>query len=142
MSGRANPDQPRYVVGHGLQGEGAPFDGAGRRVYATNTSGKGRGKCACGALSAVLPSAGARRRWHVAHKATVLSAPGKPTLLTVRDVLRAHQWVPATSSCACGWRVKGTDQLGNEQLADHQTDAIIDAHLAEADTNFIREQHL
>ena len=61
--------------GHGLAHEGAPHDLRGRRIPGHGAGGKGRGKCACGALSEVLPSGGARKRWHAAHKAEVVGLP-------------------------------------------------------------------
>lgn len=61
------------LAGHGLLNEGAPFDDAGDRVH-VSTSGPGRAKCSCGELSDPLPSGGARRRWHAAHKEAVRSS--------------------------------------------------------------------
>jgi hypothetical protein len=60
------------VRGHGLMYEGAPHDASGRRVIrnflAGGVSGIGRAKCACGALSASLPSAYKRKEWHRDHR--------------------------------------------------------------------------
>lgn len=62
------------LTGHGLISEGAPHDDAG--VYSggggiIRTSGPGRAKCECGALSEYLPSANARKQWHRDHKAQI-----------------------------------------------------------------------
>lgn len=59
------------VVGHGLSAEGAPHDERGDRIGSNTVSGIGRGLCACGATSDVLPSAGQRRRWHREHKQAI-----------------------------------------------------------------------
>lgn len=61
------------VPGHTLRYEGAPFDARGRVLFSLpfKHGGPGRGKCSCGVLSDVLPSAGARQRWHRQHKAEV-----------------------------------------------------------------------
>lgn len=62
------------ITGHGLIREGAAHDDNGdldTRTWVVNTSGAGRGKCQCGALSEVLPSGNARRAWHKVHKAEV-----------------------------------------------------------------------
>lgn len=58
------------VTGHGLVAEGAPHDDAGRRISGIRaaTSGPGRGRCQCGALSDTLESTAARRSWHREHK--------------------------------------------------------------------------
>jgi hypothetical protein len=57
---------------HGLQFEGAPHDSLGRRIVSRQgVGGAGRGKCACGELSELLPSAYARKRWHREHKEEV-----------------------------------------------------------------------
>jgi len=64
---------PRFIVGHGLQHEGAPHDTAGRSM-ARYQGRKGRAKCRCGTLSDVLSSNGARKRWHREHKAAVIVA--------------------------------------------------------------------
>lgn len=65
------------IPGHGLLNEGAPFmiaeDGQTIRRYPYGTSGYGRGVCRCGEMSDLLHSAGQRRRWHAAHKASVAS---------------------------------------------------------------------
>ena len=62
----------RAIKGHGLAGEGAPHDAEGKRIFkdiwSVGTGGEGRGKCSCGELSEVLPSGGARKRWHKTHK--------------------------------------------------------------------------
>lgn len=59
--------------GHGLAHEGAPHDAAGRLRSARypGTSGIGRAKCVCGALSDELDSGAARKRWHKEHKAEI-----------------------------------------------------------------------
>lgn len=61
--------------GHGLAFEGAPFkrvaDGASvkaERVGWQGTGGEGRALCGCGAMSGVLGSGAARKRWHRDHK--------------------------------------------------------------------------
>lgn len=68
------------MADHGLLFEGAPHDEKGHRiVYGRAGSyqgvgGEGRGKCRCGKLSEVLPSAYKRKAWHKLHKAEVSSA--------------------------------------------------------------------
>lgn len=60
------------VTGHTLRSEGAAYDDHGRRINPATIdpySGAGRGKCSCGALSDVLDSGAARKRWHRQHKA-------------------------------------------------------------------------
>lgn len=58
------------IPGHALISEGAAHDADGRRLYCPNNSGgSGRALCSCGALSEVLPSGAARKRWHaLVHK--------------------------------------------------------------------------
>jgi hypothetical protein len=66
----------RYTP-HGLVFEGAPHGDNGERLFIGRgrfwggVGGEGRGKCACGALSPVLPSAVKRKAWHREHKAEV-----------------------------------------------------------------------
>jgi hypothetical protein len=62
----------RQIPGHGLVGEGRPFRANRERV--DSTIGDGRALCACGALSHVLPSTNARKRWHREHKLALLVA--------------------------------------------------------------------
>jgi hypothetical protein len=76
------------VVGHTLVGEGAMhyaddcdrcrYDrpnhrerSGGDRIYG---NGGGHGRCSCGQMSAHLPSAAARQRWHYGHKLLVTEA--------------------------------------------------------------------
>ena len=59
------------VPGHTLRLEGAPYDEDGRLLtngWNASPRGAGCGKCSCGALSDVLPSANARKQWHRDHK--------------------------------------------------------------------------
>ena len=56
------------VPGHTLVGAGAPFDAQGRYLHWEGTRGTGHGKCSCGELSEVLPTAAARKQWHRDHK--------------------------------------------------------------------------
>lgn len=64
------------LAGHELRDEGAPYDGRGRKIWQNRwtTSGRGRAKCSCGALSPELPSGTQRKAWHRAHKAEVRAA--------------------------------------------------------------------
>lgn len=66
MNEVARPPRPPLVRGHGLQGEGAAYEGMSR-VWI------GRGTCACGAQSPVLESDYARKRWHRQHKLDVIA---------------------------------------------------------------------
>ncbi|GGM52333.1 hypothetical protein ACFFX1_55625 [Dactylosporangium sucinum] len=62
------------VAGHALWYEGAAHDDDGHLIESAGRivrSGPGRGKCECGALSWVLPSATARKAWHRQHKTEV-----------------------------------------------------------------------
>lgn len=61
------------VSGHTLRDEGAVYTAEGHRRYLQNLTGYGHGMCSCGALSPVLPSRSARKRWHREHKAEVLA---------------------------------------------------------------------
>ena len=54
------------VKGHTLLFEGQPL---GIDIYARR--GLGRGKCSCGAMSELLLSNAARKRWHKQHKEEV-----------------------------------------------------------------------
>lgn len=68
-------------TGHGLMHEGAPHDAAGRlrpsQGWYVRSSGRGRAKCRCGALSEVLESGAARKRWHVQHKQDIITSQKK-----------------------------------------------------------------
>ena len=66
--------QNTRLPGHELYSEGAPFDAKGRRVGWMGTSGVGRGKCSCGAMSLELTSANKRKAWHRAHKDEIREA--------------------------------------------------------------------
>jgi hypothetical protein len=57
------------LAGHGLIREGWPF--IGTNIEARHRTGPGMAKCECGAMSDVLPSTNARKRWHRGHKAEV-----------------------------------------------------------------------
>lgn len=61
------------VAGHTLWYEGAPHDDRGHRIWRPygSASGRGRGKCSCGALSEMEFTAAARKRWHAEHKQQV-----------------------------------------------------------------------
>ena len=59
------------VNGHTLKREGQPHDNNG--VWRGRGYWEGRGKCSCGALSDVLSTHSARKRWHKRHKAEVLN---------------------------------------------------------------------
>lgn len=52
------------LVGHELRNEGRLYDPSIHRYV----NGPGRAQCSCGEPSATLPSTGARKRWHRAHK--------------------------------------------------------------------------
>lgn len=59
------------LSGHWLVGEGAAHSDSGGRIggFYNSATGPGRAKCGgCGALSEVLPSKSARRRWGSEHK--------------------------------------------------------------------------
>lgn len=58
------------LAGHELQSEGAPYDSNGKltNILYGGTSGVGRGKCSCGALSPDLDSGNQRKAWHRDHK--------------------------------------------------------------------------
>lgn len=60
---------PRFIVGHGLQREGAAHDAFG--FFLGREVREGFGLCACGALSSLLPSIAARKRWHKEHKEAI-----------------------------------------------------------------------
>jgi hypothetical protein len=61
------------LAGHALLHEGAAHDYVGLRIVYGDRS-TGRAKCECGAMSEVLPSGAARRRWHAEiHKPAVLN---------------------------------------------------------------------
>jgi hypothetical protein len=66
------------VVGHALRHEGAPFDRDGKLIHGggfIHTSGVGRARCECGAMSEMLQSANQRKAWHRdVHKPAVASA--------------------------------------------------------------------
>lgn len=57
------------LAGHGLLHEGWPF--IGTKIRATNNTGPGMGKCECGAMSEMVPTRAARKRWHRDHKADI-----------------------------------------------------------------------
>lgn len=62
------------LSGHTLRYEGAPFSADGTLIYDgmhVGTSGEGRAKCSCGALSPVLSSGAQRKAWHRQHKAAI-----------------------------------------------------------------------
>ena len=64
------------LKGHVLLREGDPFDHRKRMIRALhNTPTPGRAMCECGAMSKVLPSGGARKRWHKEHKAAMTPTP-------------------------------------------------------------------
>lgn len=58
------------MSGHTLRNEGGAFDALGHRLHGGKV---GRGKCSCGALSEMLFSRNARKRWHREHKTEVLA---------------------------------------------------------------------
>lgn len=60
------------VEGHTLWYEGAVHDASGLVVLPIRRGGRGRGRCSCNALSEMLDSGAARRRWHRRHKQEVL----------------------------------------------------------------------
>jgi hypothetical protein len=69
------------LTGHGLLNEGAPFlldittnPPVLYRMDSNGTSGVGRGRCTCRAMSPEVETAAARRAWHVQHKAAVVEA--------------------------------------------------------------------
>lgn len=57
-----------------LPGHTLLFEGKLLGIYERNSNGPGVTKCSCGQTSPVLPSTGARKRWHRAHKDTVRAA--------------------------------------------------------------------
>ena len=59
---------------HRLRYAGAPHTEDGALMW-RSIAGGGRAKCSCGWLSHELPSGGARRRAHKAHKLTETSWP-------------------------------------------------------------------
>lgn len=62
------------VKGHSLIGEGKAHNDKGGVEYSASvmgTSGIGRAKCSCGALSGVLVSANLRKQWHRDHKEAI-----------------------------------------------------------------------
>lgn len=73
MSTPRVPNPP--ITGHGLVGEGRAHDENGRDLSGmwSSTSGTGRAKCRCGALSEVLDSSPKRKAWHREHKAQLRS---------------------------------------------------------------------
>lgn len=52
------------IPGHTLRFEGWAYDQHGEPFSGRNSPAEGRAKCSCGALSEVLPSTAARKRWH------------------------------------------------------------------------------
>jgi len=61
------PDTSTRLPGHGLEREGKPFqwsDRDGQYVRPWGHPRTGVAKCSCGAVSPVLGSDGARKRWH------------------------------------------------------------------------------
>ena len=70
----AGPTTQR-VPGHTLVGEGRGHDANG--VWSWDwgiANGEGRGRCSCGALSPMLPTRTARKRWHREHKGEVIAS--------------------------------------------------------------------
>jgi hypothetical protein len=69
------------TTNHNLKHNGAAYNDAAALINPDPkvTSGAGRALCTCGILSEELPSGGARRAWHKAHKA-------QPTPEPVQDV--------------------------------------------------------
>lgn len=67
-------------IKHALCYNGAPYDADGqlRHIDKRITSGSGRARCACGALSDVLPTGSARRAWFKDHKGTAGAAVSTP----------------------------------------------------------------
>ncbi len=64
------------LAGHSLVGEGAPHNDLGVRLrgeysYGHEKTPGGRGQCSCGALSDVVTTRAARKRWHAEHKAEI-----------------------------------------------------------------------
>ena len=82
MTAARTPNPP--VAGHALVGEGRPHDETGRDISGMwgSTSGTGRAKCRCGALSDVLDSSPKRRVWHREHKARLRAENGHPASTT------------------------------------------------------------
>lgn len=74
-------------IKHALCYNGAPYDADGqlRHIDKRVTSGSGRARCACGALSDVLPTGSARRAWFKDHKATGAAVPDPEDLLGLVD---------------------------------------------------------
>jgi hypothetical protein len=64
------------LTGHRFEREGSAHDDNGDLLAGAwvRTSGPGRGRCECGALSESLPSGNARKAWHRDHKAQVAQA--------------------------------------------------------------------
>ncbi|MEU8199410.1 hypothetical protein AB0C10_37060 [Microbispora amethystogenes] len=56
------------LPGHELRNEGAPFAWSSGRYVRQRETWTGKGLCSCGAVSDVLDSNNARKRWHRAHK--------------------------------------------------------------------------
>lgn len=69
-------NRPIRVKGHSDPTQGAPHDALGRPLgLSTQRAGFGRARCACGALSVVLPSQMARQRWHRLHREVLAGVP-------------------------------------------------------------------
>lgn len=79
------------VTGHMLVAEGAAHVWNGRRYdrrFIWGVGGEGKGLCSCGAVSEVLASGAARKRWHTGHKQAVAEKM-RPEGWTPERVLKA-----------------------------------------------------
>lgn len=56
------------LTGHGLRHEGWAYIGTNIRATSEGAAGPGMAKCECGAMSEMLRSRSARKRWHAQHK--------------------------------------------------------------------------
>lgn len=75
---------------HALKHNGAAYNGNAELINPNTkvTSGAGRALCTCGILSEELPSGGARRAWHKAHRVSpVAVAPESTEQVLGQDVL-------------------------------------------------------
>lgn len=80
---------------HTLASEGAPYNDEGRRLYPITRDGiggSGRGKCSCGLLSDILPSAARRQKWHRDHKAAIKHAKTAARRDELTEVILAARW--------------------------------------------------
>lgn len=75
LTGIPSAGRPK-VRGHGLKADGSPFSPEGKPLHNPEkyAAGWGHGMCQCGQQSPMLPTAVARKEWHVHHLAELQAA--------------------------------------------------------------------